>query len=304
MKAHSVGYYAILQRKRTPPKLPVRCVLFAVLLCTAIFWVTVSFPTFIDRSINTFAAYREGTAMQQLLEHNRELILQKRVTLRLSRAYVPVHIFRNGDFAGSGVLVDEERGMSRILTMAHLFPRKASAARYHYESLLDGTRHPIATASYMTLEKDSLPTNDPLCDLASCVPGPARKIAGFSNLLPNEVVDDRSGGTGTFTYVPLDTPVILQSLVSAEEVTCRFVTASRYSPSVFFLLPVAALNGESGSGWVDKEGNLYLAGARFDVGEDSRAELGLRPGLSNLTAVTRITVPKMRRALAPAAVSE
>jgi hypothetical protein len=211
-----------------------------------------------------------------------QLILQKLTDKKVSPVFSPVHIFRNGDFTGSGTLYDGPRG-SRIVTAEHLFSKELPPAHFSYQKLQPYELEMRPISQIMD------PKDEPLeygaiadfgqVDVIICVPGPDRLIAGVSDL---KIGPGEKSEHALTVYYEIPGHYHFTSLVTGE--TYAAIGSTSIRGADYLVLPCSTISGESGSGFINARGDILVLCKGLDAGADVSNVLPVPPGTEKLMA--------------------
>lgn len=162
----------------------------------------------------------------------------------ISPVWHAVLLYRNDCFIGVGTLYLNSTQREIIVTAGHLFQQDGQEYLWSFRRLypLANWREPIASAAFV-------PGAEKL-DIAFCVSGPLTPIRGFC---PFRIGDLEMSN---FTCHVLPKSFELRSLVSGKATTCGGKVVQ--GPVSYAVVPWNSLPGESGTGFVNKDGNLFV----------------------------------------------
>ncbi|MDO8561456.1 MAG: hypothetical protein Q7S05_01375 [bacterium] len=187
--------------------------------------------------------------------------LLSRLSLRIIHPYLrPVHIFLQTnenawDWKGSGTLLLDSRGKPyRIITVGHIFGKNYPTGYHWYQVMVprENVVHEIAEAQPWfgkTMESKKIEE-----DVAILTPGPKRLISAFSS---------HRGGTANEERQVVMRPLSvmlkkdLTSLLTGERVPI-LGEGWIINGNGFFVLGYESFPGESGSGFINDQGGLYI----------------------------------------------
>ena len=188
------------------------------------------------------------------------IILGKASRNPVSSRFTPVLIFRLekgnrdlGHFAGSGSRFMGRNG-EQIVTSEHLFPHGSGEQLYAYRPLRSG--NDVVYGIEKVMNTGSAVSRGMMADVIMLKTGDAKPIFGFSvhtheNTTSKAVVS-------SFTKAPY-----LKSLVTGEEVRMLGKTTDPLETKAgYLLIDYDSIDGESGTGFVDKDDNIYVLKGR------------------------------------------
>jgi hypothetical protein len=185
------------------------------------------------------------------------IILGKSSRNPVQSRFDPVLIFRldrgerdAGHFAGSGSRFMGKSG-EQIVTSEHLFSHGSGEQMYAYQPLRSGNNMVYGIEKVMNTGKE-IGGGTGMADVILLKTGDAKPILGFSvHTLKTTTV---STMLTSFTKAPF-----LRSLVTGEEVRMLGKTTDPLGVNVdYMLIDYPSIDGESGTGFVDKDDNIYV----------------------------------------------
>ena len=205
-----------------------------------------------------------------------QIIKGKTSMVRVPSRFSPVLIFNiigrgPGNFTGSGSLFIGSHG-KQIATTEHLFPRSGGVGAYGYQLL-------GATDNYMFGIEKVLYTGKEITgdatDLVILSVGTPKLIQGFS-------VHDIEAHTGNVKVTALKGAPELTSLVSGEKVRILGKAEDVVNKIEYFIVDYKSISGESGTGLVDRDDNLYVlkSSVASDLDQEVSRLLGYTKGIT------------------------
>lgn len=196
-------------------------------------------------------------------------IVGKRSLTEVSAKWRPVLLYRNGCAVGMGSMFLDGDWKRRIITAKHIFGQSNEACEWSFRLMwpFRDYREPITGAFSITGSED--------WDLAVCMPG--ENVVSIPGIWEEAAIER----TFRATIGLLGTPVMITSLLSGEEIAC--VGTCTEPGKEYFLSAFPTRDGESGSGFLDRDGRLYVLKGCSEMAEDVRRILRLPESVKTLS---------------------
>ena len=186
--------------------------------------------------------------------------------------FSPVILYRttdgqNGTLAGSGSVFDSVNG-EQIITCEHLLLKQYGNAMFAWKKL-----RPVDTivtrsiSSILNRGNEILPEAQEVPDVVILKTGPVAFITCYSD-------QPESAFRAEQEVAPLLRTKMLTSLVSGEKVKMIGIAKNYGEKTVpYFIIDYSSIGGESGTGFVDDEDNLYVLKGTLKVIHDQSADV-------------------------------
>ena len=184
------------------------------------------------------------------------------IAVSTSHRPVILHCFRHGRlvFAGSGSIVRLQTGEERLVTAAHVFDKNKGPTKYVIEEIQPKQKMSYDKGISGIVWRGSDHMGGLFGDVVIASVGKPITIKGFYDMnVPSGIRLD--------SFEP--NYVVFRSLVSGKELLVTGKSSAGHQFAIF-IAPFEPRNGESGSGFVDKEGNLYVLSTRISLGSEIR----------------------------------
>jgi len=197
--------------------------------------------------------------------------------------YCAVHMSRDGCWAGSGTLIlgPDQKTHSVVITAGHVFSKSKSARHIGYRMLQppEEKDYPITSASGGVLGGNG---ND--IDVAVCIPGTSRKIEGFSDCV--------AGSWGALGRQFVANKKVYPGAISllTGEIIKVIGSIHQTDGEDYFVLLYHSYPGESGTGFLKGEDELYVLAAGIDVDEELRNTFDIPTKFWRVTVASAIKI--------------
>lgn len=219
-----------------------------------------------------------------LFTDTEKYILGKLTTNQISKTFTPVLIYRllpaigGGDMVGSGTLFEGRNGR-QVATAAHVFHQRYGESLFAIRKLRQLERGPAITDGIAMLNPET--TNIPEfreagTDIVVCMvtSGAIRPIRGFYDETRGKAEDQIS-----FAFINRSQQLFITSIVSGERVRVIGAQAQTGNKPSLCLIVAASISGESGTGFVDVDNQLYVLKGRVEDTTSITAEIRARFGI-------------------------
>jgi hypothetical protein len=208
------------------------------------------------------------TACRQKTVDVEDYIVGQLVSREVSKKYEPVMLYRTKDFkknyhAGVGTIVSSPAGRKYLLTVEHLFQRNHGTQYFltrslkPYQDYISGDRGVIEVS-----QKGKEVAVSPYIsatDVAMLEIGAPKPIECFSEF--SEGISYRDNEK--FGMQPIQSKFLLRSLISDKSYQV-LLWSDNEKGSKLYVIPYASLPGESGTGFIDENENLYVLKGSLD----------------------------------------
>ncbi len=194
-----------------------------------------------------------------------------------------VHLSRKNSWCGSGTLIlDKTDRHSMVITAGHVFSVNKKSEYIHYRVLQPWSKADLSIESarggVMNSENPSVET-----DVAVCIPGELRRIRNFSH---------HTGGRWTegkqFTPVKKEYPPAIS--LFTHEIVPVIGSVHGTDGNSYFVLQYHSYPGESGTGFLKAEDELYVLAAGIDMTPEISDVLGIPPEFPLVTLASSIKI--------------
>lgn len=262
--------------KKSDKTLEIACL--AVIVIGAISLFLLSLPPRQSRHDGEIESNKGRTPEEYVIGKLRETDMKSR--------FAPVQIYRidgsGAFFAGSGSYFVGSNG-EQVITSEHLFPKEFGNALFAFRKLRPFEQeitHGISKILHRSPELALNPGETP--DVVILQAGTTNSIECYSD----RVLDIGSESSEHSEMRKIEEKITVRSLVSGEPVRIVGLVRSKFDRGMqYVLLEYESTPGESGTGFVTTNDDLYVLKARFFVSEKDREPVSRLLGTSRKLAL-------------------